>query len=70
MVDLVAMISLYELHSWVITVRFGAIMGGWMNLWSLDCSEFIHELYVVRIFLMNLWSINRLCFEVIVMVKK
>jgi hypothetical protein len=44
----------------VVSVRFGAIMGGRMSLWSLDCVKFMHELYVVRVFVLHLlcmWNI-------------
>jgi hypothetical protein len=46
-VGLVVIISLYGLHSLVVSVRCGAMMNGWMNLWSLYCTKFIYELYVV-----------------------
>ena len=38
-VGLVVMISLSRLYSLVFNVRFGAMMGGQMNLRSLDCES-------------------------------
>ena len=70
MLGLVAVISLSGLHSFVISVRFGVVMGGRMNLRSLDCEKFMHELYVARVgvlcwFCKNVWSINMLWSKVI-----
>lgn len=49
------------MHYLVVSVRFGAIMGGRMSLRSLDCVKFMYELYVVRVLVLrllcrNLWS--------------
>ena len=60
-----AMISLYGLHSLMVSVRFVAMMGGRMNLRPLDCKNFMHELYVVKMLILswfcrNFWSVNML----------
>ena len=58
------------MHYLVVSVRFGAIMGGRMSLRSLDCVMFMYELYVVRVLVLrllcrNLWSIYMLWSRVI-----
>ena len=45
-VGFVVIMSLSGLHSLVERVRFGALIGGRMNLWSLGCVKLIHDLYV------------------------
>ena len=50
MMGLVATMSLSRLHSLVASVSFWALIGGQMNLWSLDCVKLMHELYVARVF--------------------
>lgn len=44
------MMSLSELHFLVERVRFGALVGGQMNLWSLDCVKLFHGLDVAWVF--------------------
>ena len=58
MVGLIAMMSLSGLHSLIERMRFGALIGGRMNLWSVDCTKLIHELYVARVFVLCLFCRN------------
>ena len=54
MMGLVAIISLFGFYSLVDRVRFGALIGGRTNLWSLDCVKVTHELYAASTLHLNL----------------
>ena len=49
MVGLVAIMSLSGFYSLVDRVRFGALIGGRTNCWSLDCVKLIHEFNIMRL---------------------